>query len=133
MALLDLVDLLFDPDFSQPWGAVKLIRAVETVSDDGLAVYTRAKPVVLNCVVNPVSIDQSLLPDLANIQARIEVYTIERLNTLTDGKPADIIEWEGKYYTVMNVRDYTRFGAGFTVGTCEQVNLQSADLGERPT
>lgn len=129
MALLDVSDVLFDPDFQQPYGTVMLITAVSSVGDNGIAVYTTAAPVALNCVIQPVVINQSLLPDLSRVEARIQVYTRTRLNTLTDTSPADLITWQGKTYVVMSVEDYSRFGGGYVRATCEMRNLQSAALG----
>jgi hypothetical protein len=40
--------------------------------------------------------------------------------------PADLVVWKGARYTVVNVDDYSHFGAGFVAATCDLIPVAGA-------
>lgn len=56
---------------------------------------------------------------MRRVAGTILVHTTETLVASDGERDADIIGWKGKQYTVTDVNDYSRYGAGFTCAKCE--------------
>ncbi|MCM2483378.1 hypothetical protein ACVCIC_04815 [Burkholderia glumae] len=119
MALLDVTDVLLDPDFMD--AGLICNRMTQTVDVHGRATNT-VTPITFSAVVTSDSGD--LLhrnADGGRIVGSITLHTPFRLR---DGGPdqtadTDEIVWEGATYTVVNVNDYSHFGRGFVCATCD--------------
>lgn len=116
MALLDVSDLLADPDFAD---TLTLIRSVETVTDEGLAERTETSATITGVVQSGAGDMLRLGADAAQASGAITVYTTTPLRVVSEAGPADVLEWRGRRYTVVQVSDWGNFGAGCYAATCE--------------
>lgn len=117
MPLLDVTDLLLDPDFVE---TIEVIRTTQDVNDRG---RVDAKPVTLTPIGSiqpdhpePVEITD----DAERTKSRITVHAYNfRFLGPTDTTSPDKVRFQGKDYLVMRVLDWSRFGKGFTAAECE--------------
>ncbi len=121
MALLDVTDIISDPDFMDT--GLVCERLVQTIGNNGIAtnvqrlmkfsgVITSDRGDILERVVQGERIVGSIM-----IHSRFR---------LTDGKAgftADVVRWNGRRFTVSSVNDYSNFGRGFVCATCEILPL----------
>ncbi len=117
MALLDVTEVLLDPDFMD-MGLV-CHRSTEATGDDGrTAVVTVDSP-----FAGVVTSDKGdILERLAGGERKkgsITIHTIFRLTAGSNDITADVVTWQGNDYTVSNVNDYAYFGRGFVCATCD--------------
>lgn len=116
MPLLDVSELLTDPDFAD---TITVYRQAVTITDTGREARTETVTPTI-AVVTP---DQwSTLQRQAegsNVSERITVITQFRLMASMDGFDADEITWNSKRYVVTAVGDCSRFGAGFVEASAE--------------
>lgn len=119
MALLDVTDVLLDPDFMD----LGLIcnRMTQTVDEHGRATNTAAEIPFAGVVTSDSGDILDRLADGSRIIGSITIHTPFRLR---DGgadasADADEIVWQGATYTVSNVNDYSHFGRGFVCATCD--------------
>ena len=116
MALIDVSDLLRDPDFTN---VVTLIRRAVAVNEHGENVMTET-PCHITAVVqgdNTETLDK--LPEGARLSDVITVYYRGTLTAERPGGYADIIVWQGKRFQVKEVaEDFLNYGAGFTKALC---------------
>jgi hypothetical protein len=121
MPLLDVSDILMDPDF-QDRGLV-CERNTSIVSSGGVgsvvaelipfdAVVTSDKGDVLNRSASGERIVGSII-----------VHTSLKLIAGTLGFTADIVQWDDRRYTVSDVKNYSRYGHGFVAATCDLLPL----------
>ena len=116
MALLDVSEVLLDPDFMD--NDLICERNTETVNDQGLAVVTtELMPFFFFFTTNEGTRLQREM-DLERISGSITIHPIFPLTDGSDGTTADIIQWKNKRYTVVKVDDYGHFGTGFTKAIC---------------
>jgi galactose-6-phosphate isomerase len=115
MALIDVSDLLLDPDFADSF---TIVRLAETVGDDGRAVRTETRETVMG-VVQPYGSTTQITPDAAQVMGPIEIHTQAQLRGATAFSAADQVEWNGHRYSVRVVNDWSRFGAGFYHAVCD--------------
>jgi len=121
MALLDVTDILSDPDFMNT--GLVCERTSQTVGEDGIAVNT-VRLITFSAVVTNDSGD--ILERIASgerVKGNITLHTKFVLTDGDDGLTADVVRWRGKRYTVSNVADYSHFGRGFTVANCDIIPL----------
>ncbi|MFG1302717.1 hypothetical protein V5F34_01065 [Xanthobacter autotrophicus] len=110
MPLLDVSDVLLDPDFAD---TITVYRQAVTVGNDGRVVSTQTT-FNTGAVITPDKF--STLQRMAEgsvVSETITVTTQFRLAPSIDGYDADEILWNGKRYVVIAVGDCTRYGAGF--------------------
>lgn len=122
MALLDVSEILLDPDFMDMGLVCK--RSTQAVGDNGRATN----------VVTPTSFAGVVTSDKGDILERLAggerkkgsiiIHTIFRL-TAGSGEDsiADVVTWQGRDYTVTNVNDYSHFGRGFVAAYCDLIPL----------
>ena len=114
MALIDVSELLTDPDFVDP---ITAVRRTQTVGNDGIAVFTNATLPVTLASVQPGGKDALYrFPDLANPDEWIRVYCDVRLvaHSEAEGIYGDMLTWKGGRYQVQTSDDWSNFGAGYT-------------------
>ena len=116
MALIDVSDLLRDPDFTN---VVTLIRRTVTVNEHGENVMTENACYITAVVQGDNTETLDKLPEGARLS---DILTVFYRGTLTAERPggyADIIVWQGKRYQVKEVvEDFMNYGAGFTKAYC---------------
>lgn len=117
MPFLDVSSVLTDPLFADL--SLRCIRSAQTVGDDGIAVET-TQTIPFAGVVTAVS--GTVLEREAEgsrVSGSISIVTKFRLEDGKNTLAADVVSWCGKRYTVSDVQDYARYGAGFVQATCE--------------
>lgn len=122
MALIDVSDLLRDPDFTN---VVTLIRRSVTVNVHGENVMTENACYITAVVQGDNTETLEKLPEGARLSDVLTVYYRGTLTAERPGGYADIIVWGGKRYQVKEViEDFLNYGAGFTKAICvlEAVN-----------
>tara|TARA_R100000365_G_C2747006_1_gene76578 strand:+ start:1891 stop:2259 length:369 start_codon:yes stop_codon:yes gene_type:complete len=109
MALLDVSEVLSDPDLIEPTGLVR-IRRVQTVSAQGLASNTET-PLAFSGVVTAGKGDSlRRTADGNNAQGNMTVTTTTDLRPEMPGQDADIVVWQGRRYIVESIAEYRNFG-----------------------
>lgn len=120
MPLLDVSEVLVDPDFVDDIVVLRLSRIVGTngrITDTPGYFYTWAN-------VQPAPQSSLMqLPEAERVGSFISVVTPFRLIPLTDTTAPDQVQWQNRTYRVKLVRDWSTYGAGFTEGICELVSL----------
>lgn len=121
MALLDVSDVLTDPDFTD--ATLVCARNTQTVGSNGRAtdasqsikfagVVTMDKGAILNRVAEGSYVDGSIL---------IHTKFLLRMNGAN--VDADVVTRKGKPFTVTAIGDYSDYGRGFVWAVCEPVRL----------
>lgn len=117
MALIDVSELLTDPDFTN---TVTLIRRASTVNTYGENVMTETQSTITAVVQGANTESLERVPEGARLSDLIDVYYKGQLTAESPGGYADIIVWQGKRYQVFEVvEDFMNFGAGFTKAVCK--------------
>jgi len=122
MPLLDVSRVLANPLFAD---SASVIRATATV--DPLTGRTvRAETTTPISVVVTSDKGQNLRrnPEAAISEGSILAHSIFRFTEGGDGLDADILDWNGRRWTVVTVDDYSRYGAGLTAATCRLLELR---------
>lgn len=114
MALLDVSDVLLDPDFAD---SLQADRITKTVGNDGIAIETKTTKRLTGVVTNAGGDRLKRLAIGERVDGCILVHCRYRLNE------GDVITWQSRRYTVMSVDDYSNFGRGFVAATCELIPL----------
>jgi hypothetical protein len=120
MPLLDVSEAIEDEYFSDD---CLCTRAVQTMGSDGRALNA---PVTLPfCgVVTPASgAELKRIPEGERMSGSISIVTTFVLYSGKSGYSADVVTWNGAAYTVIDVMDYSRFGAGFVQATAALIPL----------
>lgn len=121
MPLLDVTDVLLDPDFLDT--SLSVTRNAQTVGDDGIAVDTPTTTGFYGVVT---SLNGSVLQRVAegaHIEDTITIHTPFKLIAGQAGYDADVVNWQGRQWTVTNVNDYSTYGRGFVAATCTMKQL----------
>lgn len=114
MPSLDVSDA-FDPDFMDP---LTCVRTVQTVGSNGRAINTPTSIAFSGVVTNDSGDTLQRGSDAARVAASINVTSPFILNMAGAACDADVVQWDGRAYTVSNVKDYSTYGAGFSIATC---------------
>jgi hypothetical protein len=117
MPLLDVSDA-FDPDFMD---RMTVRRRAQTVGDNGRATVKESRQAFDGIVCNDSGDTLQRGSDSARVAAGINITTPFALRIDGEGFDADVVEWDGRAYTVVAVKDYGRYGAGFCIATCSVI------------
>jgi hypothetical protein len=120
MPLLDVAEILLDPDFVD---SLVCARQTQTVDNDGIATDTPVSTPFYGVVTNDTGDLLLRLAQGSHISGSITVHSQFLLQAGDDGQDADVVTWNGRQYTVSNVADWSRFGRGFTAATCDLIPL----------
>lgn len=116
MALIDVSDLLLDPDFIDP---VSVIRRTVTVNSMGENVVSEPTTISTYASVQPASFKQiSRLPEALR-SADVRSFYI-KLPIVQDGSSLypDIIVFQGKRFQIQTAAPWLNYGAGWNEGVC---------------
>ena len=122
MARLDVTEILTDPDFVDT--TLVCERATQTIGTNGIAVNTAQLLKFAGVVTSDQGDILERLEGVERIKGSITIHSRFRLKDGSPGQTADIIRWQGRRYTVSNVNDYSHFGRGFIVASCDLIPLQ---------
>jgi galactose-6-phosphate isomerase len=126
MPLLDVAEILLDPDFVD---SLVCARMSQVVGDDGIAVDTPTSVPFFGVVTNNTGDLLMRMAEGSRINGSITVHSQFNLVAGSDGIDADIVTWNGRQYTVTSVGDWSRFGIGFTAANCELIPLSGGSNG----
>lgn len=109
MALLDVSEVLSDPDLIEPTGLVR-VRRTQTISGQGMATNAEASTAFSGVVTAGKGDALRRTPDGSNALGNITVTTTTELRPERPGEDADIVVWQGRRYIVESIADYRNFG-----------------------
>lgn len=121
MPLLDVSEVLDDPDFAD---LITVTRLVETVGDNGRATAQSQVFNNVSAVVTQGNGDTlKQMPEGSTLEGVIVVHSRFGLVSETETTQPDVVSYIGRDYTVAQINDWSRYGAGFTIGICKLKNL----------
>lgn len=116
MALIDVTEILTDPDFTD---VVQIITRARTVNQYGENELTETNTGDYNLVVQPAKPSElERLPEGARLVDAINVWHKGVLSTEAAGGYSDIVVWRGERYAVVDNDDFGNYGAGYTKALC---------------
>lgn len=122
MALLDVSDVLDDPDFLTQ---IKVFRVQSRTDERGETVLEKT-PILITACVQPIRTQElARLPDAERLVGGITVYS--RVPFISGDGPlsADIVEVGTIKYVVVSTNDWQLFGRGYTAAQCAMFDLQA--------
>lgn len=123
MPLLDVTDVLFDPDFMDTMTVTRSARSMSR----GRTVLTPQIFDDVPCAITAATGDDLLnLPEGVRVEGTITVHTTFRLFSETEETKADVITFNGRDYVVTTLNDWSRYGSGFVQAYATLKNLQEA-------
>lgn len=128
MPLLDVTEVLLDPDFADL--SLFCRRQIQTTDDDNFPVNTQQEIPFSGVVTVDRSLEARRMAAGQNINGAILIVTQFRLTqgrkSAADGPnlDADLVVYNGGLYRVTFVDPYTRYGAGFVQAHCEFVGQE---------
>ncbi|MDE9447602.1 head-tail adaptor [Xenorhabdus bovienii] len=117
MDLLDVTDILSDPDFCDTSLTVK--RRITSVDSDGFPKTTDTISPFSGVVTVDRSVEAQLRMSGQVVTGSILIITTERLIAGETGRAGDIVTYQNREYLVKLVDPYTAYGAGFVQAHCE--------------
>lgn len=121
MAFLDVSDILTDPDFMNT--GLICERNVQTVGSNGIATNVTTSTAFAGVVTSDNGDLLERNPDGERIKGNLTIHTRFPLDDGSAMNAADIVQWKGRRYTVTVVNDWSHFGRGFIVATCDLIPL----------
>ena len=128
-ALLDVSDLLEDPDFCIP---LTCVRNTQMVGDNGLATFTPTRYEFLGVVTQDKGRSLARGDASGTQSGSITVTAQFRLTAGNAQFAADMVEWSGRLWTVMHVNDYSNYGNGFVSATCDLLPVSGGAQQQTP-
>lgn len=111
MALIDVSELLLDPDFTDP---IKIFRKKQTFNDFGEGVYTEQK-IETVAVVQWGGVAFNKFPKGTHFDRDIIIYCKIPLFGMDSDSYCDEVEFQGRRYMVQRVTETAgNWGQGFT-------------------
>lgn len=123
MPLLDVTEVLLDPDFVD--FSLVCRRQIQTTDDDNFPINTPQEIPFTGVVTVDRSLEARRMAAGQNINGAILIVTQFRLTqgskSINEGPnlDADLVIYNGGLYRVTFVDPYTRYGAGFVQAHCE--------------
>ena len=122
MPFLDCSDVLLDPDFCDP--TLICQRNPVSANNNGRGVFTGTQTLPFTGVVTSDK-GELLARGMVGEHATGAISIITRFMLIDagTGMTADIVQWNGKQYTVTKVNDYSTYGIGFIEAIAELIPL----------
>lgn len=119
MALIDVSELLTDPDFVDP---ISIIHRTQVVNSMGENTLTEAAVCTVGSVQPASGKTLMRLPEALRV-ANISSFWVKG-KIVADGstKYPDLLTFRGKRYQVQTVFDWSNYGQGYCEGTCVAEN-----------
>ena len=124
MPLLDVSDVLDDPDFADTF---QVVRNFKTANQRGRTVLT-PEPVqnAIGVVQPSSSLNLQRLADGTRSSGSITIWTRYPLSDGDGSEDAHIVFWHNSHWVVRQVDDWSRFGSGYIKAICDLIDLQAA-------
>ncbi|MFI7997882.1 head-tail adaptor [Serratia marcescens] len=117
MPLLDVTEVLLDPDFVDT--TLVCHRQIQSQDDDNFTTNTQQDIPFSGVVTVDRSLEARRMAAGQNINGAILIVTQFRLTQGQPGFDADVVTYRGREYRVTFVDPYTAYGAGFVQAHCE--------------
>ena len=104
--MIDLSDLMHDPDFCEPF----VIRRRKGVWEDGIFVPKNEEIKIIGIVEPTTGEDLKTLPEADKVSGMMTFYTKEAVTLGTEEQQSDEIICRGSRYKVVQVQDWSRHG-----------------------
>lgn len=117
MPMLDVTDVLFDPDFCDI--SLTYTRREILIDDEGITSTKESTYPFSGVVTVDSSIEAQIRTSGQLVSGRILVVTTTRLIAGENHYIGDIVTYQGRKYLVKSVDPYTAYGAGFVQAHCE--------------
>ncbi|WP_208093576.1 head-tail adaptor [Serratia ureilytica] len=117
MPLLDVTEVLLDPDFVDT--TLVCHRQIQIRDDDNFTTNTQQDIPFSGVVTVDRSLEARRMAAGQNINGAILIVTQFRLTQGQPGLDADVVTYRGREYRVTFVDPYTAYGAGFVQAHCE--------------
>jgi hypothetical protein len=126
MALLDVTQILTDPDLTDRFS---VRRRAESVDSTGFAVETEEFiPNLIGVIVSISPSDLDRQADYQTMSRSITVVSKFALRGEVTGFQPDLVVWRGNNYLVKHIDPYPQFGPGFFQAECSSVDKTDAIL-----
>ncbi|ASL89039.1 head-tail adaptor [Serratia marcescens] len=117
MPLLDVTEVLLDPDFVDT--TLVCHRQIQSRDDDNFTTNTQQDIPFSGVVTVDRSLEARRMAAGQNINGAILIVTQFRLTQGQPGLDADVVTYRGREYRVTFVDPYTAYGSGFVQAHCE--------------
>ena len=117
MPLLDVTEVLLDPDFVDT--TLVCHRQIQIRDNDNFTTNTQQDIPFSGVVTVDRSLEARRMAAGQNINGAILIVTQFRLTQGQPGLDADVVTYRGREYRVTFVDPYTAYGAGFVQAHCE--------------
>lgn len=121
MPLLDVSEILFDPDFVDT--SLYVQRMSQTVGLDGIAINLPTGTRFTGVVITDSGDYIKRMAEGSLISGQMTIYTTFALQDGTKGFDADVVTWRGRNYTVTAVMDFSSYGRGVIAAVCTLLPL----------
>lgn len=115
MALIDVSELLLDPDFIS---SLTLIHRTATVDDFGQTVLTEKTFDTVGSVQPASNREMQRLPEALRTSDIRVFYIKSEIQSDGDDQYPDIILFQGFRYQVKSIESWLNYGQGWNMGTC---------------
>lgn len=102
------------------------LRNAQTVGSNGMAVNTPTSTTFFGVVTSDRGDVLIRAAEGSKITGTIYVHSKFPLSSGAAGQDADIVQWNGRQFTVTDINNYSTYGQGFTCARCEPVSLQGS-------
>lgn len=125
MPLLDVSDVITDPDFGE---RVTVQRRSAAAGSNGRPTVQTSSSTISAVVIPQSDLPLQRGPDQQSLPKLIQVHTTFRLRSAsTDPQSGieyqpDLIVWKGDSFQVNRVYDFSSFGAGFVSADCSSID-----------
>ena len=127
MPLLDVSDLLVDPDLADIFAVIRRIETIDPATGRATMQEQRFSR-VYGVVTMGSPNDLERRDDYQNMTRSITVVTKFQLHGAVQGYQPDVIEWRGTKHLVKHVSPYPHFGRGFSQAECSSMANMDAPV-----
>ena len=96
---------------------------MQTVGSNGMATNSTTSTAFAGVVTSDNGDLLERNPDGERVKGNMTIHTRFPLDDGSAMNAADIVQWRGRRYTVTVVNDWSHFGRGFIVATCDLIPL----------
>jgi hypothetical protein len=125
MPLLDVTDVLFDPDLADTFTVQRRTNAVDAHGRPNPAVTTFSNTIGVVDSASPNDLER--LDDNQRMGRHLMVITAFALRGPSVDSLPDQVVWAGDTYVVKHVDPYTRYGSGFVQAIIGSIDAQDAN------
>lgn len=124
MPLLDVSELLGDPDFFDNY---PVLRANRTIDQHGRVQNALAPFTIVACIQPATSQQVEMLPEATRISGgTIAVVTQTRLVALSPSTAGDIVQYKSRNWRVVQIDDWSEWGEGYYLAMAQLMDLDQS-------